>query len=350
MKIYAGIMTGGRGERFWPLSRERRPKQLLSLITGKTLLEETVERVKPLCGDRIFFITTQVLAEKIRAMYPDLPVLVEPQGRNTAPCALYAALWLIKRDQDALMALLPADHYIKNGQALRENLVFGAEFAREGNFVTFGIRPTRPETGYGYIEAGPPLAQKEAARAFKVRKFHEKPDREVAERYLKAGNFYWNSGMFLMRPSDLLEAMEKHAPDIWRVREKYDLLTDRGLSGFYSEVPSISIDYAVMEKAEKMVVIEATFDWEDVGSFSALENLLEKDEKGNVKKGDVIYLNSSSNVFFSEKGLVAAYNVKDLIVVHTEDVTLIIPKEDAQKVKEILREVRKIKGFEKYWK
>jgi len=260
MKIYAGIMTGGRGERFWPLSRERRPKQLLSLITGKTLLEETVERVKPLCGDRIFFITTQVLAEKIRAMYPDLPVLVEPQGRNTAPCALYAALWLIKRDQDALMALLPADHYIKNGQALRENLVFGAEFAREGNFVTFGIRPTRPETGYGYIEAGPPLAQKEAARAFKVRKFHEKPDREVAERYLKAGNFYWNSGMFLMRPSDLLEAMEKHAPDIWRVREKYDILTDLGLFGFYSEVLSISKDYAVMEKTENRDVIEATLD------------------------------------------------------------------------------------------
>ncbi len=350
MRIYAGIMAGGKGERFWPLSRESRPKQLLSLVTEKTLLEEAVERVKPLVGDNVFFITTKVLSDKIRSLYPNYPILVEPQGKNTAPCALYAAKWLLNSDPGALLALLPADHVIKNGKALCENLHFGAEFAEMGDFVTLGIKPTRPETGYGYIEAAEAIEEKGNLRAYRVRKFHEKPEREVAEQYIRAGNFYWNSGMFLFRPETLLEAMRKFAPEIWSVFEKYDILTEDGKNAFYSEVPANSIDYAVMEKVNNIVVIEATFDWEDVGSFAALEKVLDSDPNGNVIKGEVIYLNANSNIALSEKGLVALYNVRDLVVVHTEDVTLVIPKEDSQKVKEILKELRKRKGSEKYWK
>jgi mannose-1-phosphate guanylyltransferase len=346
--FYIGIMAGGKGERFWPLSRKTLPKQLLSLVTEKTLIEETLERVLPLTErEKIFFVTTSLLESYFEKKFKGFHLLVEPVGKNTAPACLFASYWVFKRDKDALLAMLPADHVIRTKESFAENINFAKKIADEGYIVTFGIIPTRPETGYGYIERGE-LILSNKFKAYRVEAFHEKPDREKAERYLASKRFYWNSGMFLWKVSTILEAYRKYMPELYELLGEYPLDKGENIRIFYERAPSISVDYGIMEKAENIAVIEASFEWEDVGSYLALEKFFDKDGTGNIKRGDVVSVNCRNNIFIADRGLVASYGVDDLIVVHTEDVTLVIPKKDKEKVKVILAELKKLDKFKKY--
>lgn len=341
-------MAGGKGERFWPLSRETLPKQFLSLVTEKPLIRETVERVLPLTDKgRIFFVTTSNLKSYFDKNFKEHPLLVEPVGKNTAPVCLFAAHWVYKREPNAFLAMLPADHVIKKEDIFRDILIFAKKMAEKDFLITFGIIPTRPETGYGYIERGEKILE-DKFRAYRVKAFREKPDRELAEKYTASGNFYWNSGMFLWKVSTILDAYKKYMPELYELVEEYPLESEEEIRKFYEKAPSISVDYGIMEKAENIAVVEASFEWEDVGSYLALEKFFEKDENGNIKRGHVISLKSKNNIFISDKGLVTAYNIENLIVVHAPDVTLVIPKVYKEKIKEILAELRKREEFKKY--
>ncbi len=349
-RLFAGIMAGGKGERLWPLSRESRPKQLLRLLSDKTMLEETIERISPLIPEeKAIAITTESIADKVQELMPRSVVLVEPVGKNTAPACAFAAFYLKQTGhEDAILFMLPADHVIKDRDALLQTFEFAAEIAdQERRLVTFGIKPTRPETGYGYIEMGETLREKNGLKAHYVIRFREKPDRETAIEYLETGRFLWNSGMFVWRVDVFLEALKQHLPELFELGERYDLTTEEGVKRFYEQAPEISIDYGVMEKADNIAVVEAVFDWEDVGSLFALSRVIERDEHGNSVHGEVVSLDAGDNILYSRDGLVAVIGVKDLIVVHTADVTIVLPKDEAQRVKELRRLVRKL-GLEKY--
>ena len=351
-KIFAGIMAGGKGERLWPLSRESHPKQFLKIGRKKTLIELTVERVETIVPpENVIFITTEKLRSKFEEYFPRYKVLYEPVGKNTAAaCAFMAQIVQKIAGDDAIIFMTPADHVIINVDAFKKSVEFAVEIANDGYLVTLGIVPDRPETGYGYIERDGVLKKSVDLTAYRVEKFHEKPDRQKATEYLESGNFYWNSGMFVWRVRDIMDAFRKYMPGLYALLEKYDLTKPEDVLSFYGEVEETSIDYGVMEKAENIAVVEALFDWEDVGSFSSFDRVVDTDDHGNVIIGDAVVIGGEKNIVVSDGGLVAIYNVKNMVVIHTGDVTLVIPRDDAQRVKELLREVRKIEGFESYWK
>ena len=341
-KIFPIILAGGKGERFWPVSRLRRPKQLLKLVSDRTLLEETLARIRPLAPrEQTLVVTTQLLGPVIRELLPEYPVLEEPVGKNTAPAIAVAARWAALRDPDGLMVILPADHVIDPPQTFEEDVRFALRVAEKGYLVTFGVPPVRPETGYGYIEVGEVLMEEGECRAFRARGFKEKPDRKTAERYLREGRFFWNSGMFVWKVSAILEAFRQHMPEVWEGLQVLDPNSAESLERFYQEAPEISVDYGIMEKAQNIATIQARFFWEDLGSFRALERVIPKDSEGNFSKGPALTLDAQGNILFAERGFVAAIGVRDLVIVHTPDVTLVMPKEEAQRVKELLSVLRR---------
>ncbi|MEO0181583.1 MAG: sugar phosphate nucleotidyltransferase [candidate division WOR-3 bacterium] len=332
--IYGVILAGGKGERFWPLSRTRRPKQLIR-FGEKTLLETAYDRVSQI-ADRTWIITGLLIEGEIKKLLPQAEVIAEPIGKNTGPACFYTGMLALREHPEAVLIVAPSDHVIKDVKAFLDCARLAVEVANKGYLVTFGVLPTRPETGYGYIERGDFLGEGYGARAYVAKRFHEKPDRATAEEYMRSGRFYWNSGMFVWRADVLYEQVKRNAPDIVKA-----MPPDMNLEAFYRDTPSISVDYAVMEKAEKIAVVEATFDWEDAGSFASLERVFPPDERGNVIWGDAIQMGAEGCVLASEGGLVAVWGVRDLVVVHTPDATLVIPRSDAQKVKEILAELGK---------
>jgi len=335
--IYGVILAGGKGERFWPLSRTKRPKQLIK-FGERTLLEDAYQRVGQL-ADKTWVITGTVIENEIKRLLPGADVIAEPQGRNTGPACFYTGALALRDDPEAILLVAPSDHVIRDVDSFLDCARLAVEVAREGYLVTFGVLPTRPETGYGYIERGDSLRKGHGTKAFVAQRFHEKPDHATAESYMRSGKFYWNSGMFVWRADVLADQVRCNAPEIVNA-----LPEDLDLEAFYRDTPSISVDYAVMEKAEKIAVIEATFDWEDAGSFASLERVFPPDEKGNVLWGDALEIGSENCILASEGGLVAAWGVSDLVIVHTPDATLVIPREEAQKVKEILAELGKDEG------
>lgn len=332
--IYGVILAGGRGERFWPLSRTRRPKQLIK-FGERTLLEDAYHRVSRL-ADKTWVITGAVIEDEIRKLLPEANVIAEPQGRNTGPACFYTGALALREDPEAVLLVAPSDHVIRDAESFLNCARLAVEVAQEGYLVTFGVVPTRPETGYGYIERGELLREGHGTKAFLAKRFHEKPDRATAESYMRSGGFYWNSGMFVWRGDVLCSQVSCNAPEIVSA-----LPEDLSLDAFYRNTPSISVDYAVMEKAESIAVIEATFDWEDAGSFASLERVFPADDRGNIIWGDALEIDSQNCVLASEGGLVAALGVRDLVIVHTPDATLVIPREEAQRVKEILAELGK---------
>ena len=350
--IFAGVMAGGKGERLWPLSRESHPKQFLKIGHKKTLIELTVERLEAFIPqENIFFITTEKLRNKFEEYFPDYRQLYEPVGKNTAAaCAFMAQVVQKVSGDDAIILMVPADHVILNIGGFKKTVEFAVDIARMGYLVTLGIVPDRPETGYGYIERDGILREVEDLKAFKVKKFHEKPLRDKAIEYIESGNFYWNSGMFVWRVRDIMDAFRTHMPGLYALLEKYDLTKTEDILAFYGEVEETSIDYSVMEKAQNIAVVEALFDWEDVGSFSSFDRVVDTDDRGNVVIGDAVVLGGKNNIVVSNCGLVAIYNIENMVVIHTGDVTLVIPREEAQNVKKLLKEVRKIEGFENYWR
>jgi len=338
---WAVIMAGGVGSRFWPLSRAKRPKQLLDLFGDGPMVRTTSERIKPLAPpERQLVVTGRVLGDAIRELVPELPsenILEEPTGRNTAACIGWAALWIRRRDPNAIMMVLPADHHIANVPAYQEVCARARDLAQEGQIVTVGIECTRPETGYGYIQQGDAIARD----AFSVAAFKEKPNLETALTYLKAGNFLWNAGMFFMPVDLVIRELEAFEPELMEDLKALDQdeVTPELLDKVYPSLKSISIDYAVMERTESIAVLPGSFGWSDLGSWRTLWDFRQQGEE-TFTQGNVIELDGSNNVLFAEDGTVATVGVSDLIVVHTKDATLVCPKDGAQKVKDIVNHLK----------
>ena len=351
--MYAVILAGGSGTRFWPKSRRRRPKQLLNIVGATSMLRQTVERVLPLIPyERILIVSGAELADVVRHELPELPsenLLIEPVGRNTTPAIGLAAMVLKTRDPNAVMAVLPADHVIRKKRRLLQGLKKGERILRKHTvLITLGIRPTRPETGYGYIEQG----EKFEEGAFRVRRFTEKPVRRTAERFLKTGRFSWNSGMFLWKAADILFAIQRFCPELYQGLIKIEKVLgtekeEQTIRRVYKKIRGDSIDYAVLEKADNILVIPVDLGWNDVGSWSALDELLNKDKNGNVIHGDPILLDTRNSIFYSEGRMIAAVGVEDLIVVETGDAILVCRKSQSQDVRKVV-DLLKEKWLDQY--
>lgn len=337
------IMAGGRGTRFWPLSRTDQPKQLQALGQGPSLLRETYERVAPLVGnDRVLVVTSGSLAEPTCAALPELPpenVITEPVGRNTAPCAVLGLGVAARLDAEAPVALLPADHFIPDPDAFRSQLQRAfALAATQETVATLGIPATRPETGYGYLRVAP--GDREAAiRAGQA--FVEKPDQARAEAYVRDGNHFWNSGIFVWNPGWFAACADRFIPEIKALLAP--AVESFGTAGFpaaletaYRACPAESIDFAVMEKLPGFAVLPATFRWSDLGSWDAWGDLAPALTDGNRGLADLLAVESSGNILRVPERLVALVGIRDLIIVDTADALLVCRKEDAQRIKEII--------------
>ena len=337
----AVIMAGGRGTRFWPRSRNARPKQFLAIVGTETLLHQTVRRLDGhVPPERIYIVTTEDLAEETRRMLPELPpenVIVEPEGRNTAPCLALALVEIERRVPNGVMAVLSADHWIADRDLFLADLDLAVTHAAsQRELVTFGIRPAYPETGYGYIESEGDGA------VLKVRAFREKPPTEVAIQYLASGRHYWNAGMFVWTLADLRAGLQQHAPE---VLAPLDAWVKAGaqpgeLTKAYGQLPKVAIDVALLEKAATVAVVPARFRWSDVGSWPAAIEFQTPDADGNVTQGDTLLLNTRDSAFFGGTRLIAAAGVEGLIVVDTPDALLLVKKDQAQSVKDIVERLR----------
>jgi mannose-1-phosphate guanylyltransferase len=332
---YVVVMAGGSGTRFWPKSRAHHPKQFLSIGSERSLLRETIDRVTQDVGvENVYVVTGAAHAQHATASLPELPrenVLIEPEGRNTAPCIGWATRTILARDPAARVAVLPADHYIGDVPAFRAHLDAAFEAASE-RIVLFGIVPSYPETGYGYILRGDVLS----GNLHKVGRFVEKPDRPTAERYLAERTYLWNSGMFVFPAAVMAAEIERLMPELHR-----GLLNlgqnNRAIGTVYPTLPSISIDYGVMEKSERIAVMPAQFGWSDVGSWDAAMEIGRPDADGNVLEGDAIAVGAKRSMADARAGrFVALVGVEDLIVVDTEDAVLVIKRGEAQKVKNVV--------------
>jgi mannose-1-phosphate guanylyltransferase len=349
MQRFVVIMAGGSGERFWPSSRVLRPKQLLNLVTSdRSMIEEAIERLTPLVPlENILIITSHVLQEPIQRALPQLPalnVIAEPSKRNTAPClALACSVIQRKVDGDALMTVVTADHFIGNATAFRADVERALQYAEAHDaLVTIGVPPTRPETGYGYIQAGDDLGG-----VRRVASFTEKPSREVALEYIADGSFLWNSGMFFWRTSALESAMKQHLPvvglQIAPMTEAIRRAEIHTVMNIFDAFPDISIDFGVMERAQNVVVVPASFPWDDVGSWDALDRMHQRDASDNVLQGDVLVTETSNSIVVNEhdtEHVVTVMGMEDMVVVVTQDATLVCPKDRAQDVKKVVAMLR----------
>lgn len=339
-------MAGGSGTRFWPLSRRRRPKQFLPIAAERTMIEETFRRIRPLVPPRrVYTIADAVQSRKIRRLLPAMPgrnALVEPRARNTAPSLVLATAHVFRRNPEAVVAVLASDHRIGDEPLFLRKLQAAAEAAaKTESLITFGVQPTFPSTGYGYIQYSQKGARTFGAEPFyPVRAFREKPSREQAEAFLASGGYVWNSGMFLWRASVFARALERFAPDFYpfwnRTLEALDKNSRAGLAKIFDEIPALSIDYALMEKAEGTIVCAGDFGWSDVGAWSALGDLWPQNGRGNAGRGDIVAVEAEGNIIHNPGRLTALIGVKDLVVVQTRDALLVCRKDRDQDVKKIL--------------
>ncbi|MGB0936903.1 MAG: mannose-1-phosphate guanylyltransferase/mannose-6-phosphate isomerase [Colwellia sp.] len=340
------IMCGGSGTRLWPLSRAQFPKQFLPLVNDTSMLQDTLARV-PSGQDSAVFICNEdhrfLVAEQVKQSHCKHPrILLEPEGRNTAPAVALAALNAVQNGEDALLLVLAADHVIKDEAKFHQAIEIATKAANQGKLVTFGIVPTHAETGYGYIKQGNANEMGSAA----VEQFVEKPNAETAEQYLASGEYLWNSGMFLFKASRYIEELKKFRPDILTACEaamsdaKQDFDFVRPQSESFLACPSESIDYAVMEKTTEAVVVSLDAGWSDVGSYSALWEVCDQDEQQNVIKGDVIAHNTTNSYLHSQNKLIATLGVNNLVVIDTPDAVLIADKDQVQDVKNIVNELK----------
>ncbi|HEX9652669.1 MAG TPA: mannose-1-phosphate guanylyltransferase [bacterium] len=344
--MFALIMAGGKGKRFWPKSREKRPKQLLKIFGERTMIQSTVDRLLPAIPEnRIFVVTTEGQTALLKKQLPGLSTknfIVEPKGKNTAPCIGLAALFMEKIDPNGVMAVFPADHLITNQDALLQTLKVGAKIASERDcLVTLGIEPVYPATGYGYIQFNDDLGKLDGIEVLRVKTFAEKPNLATAERFLSSGDFLWNSGMFIWKIKTILKAIEEYLPHLhdglMEIREDIGTRKEaETINRVYCQIKSISIDYGVMEQALDVVVLKGPFGWNDMGSWDEVYKYSSKDENENVLLGDHLLKDSRGNYVDVPKKCVAIIGIDNLVVVDTGDALLICPRERAQEVQEIV--------------
>ncbi|WPC43602.1 mannose-1-phosphate guanylyltransferase [Clostridium sp. JS66] len=340
--ICALIMAGGKGKRFWPLSTEKKPKQFLKLLGEKTMLRITFERLQKLIpNERIFVVTSKQYTKLVREEIPELSsrnIIVEPLSRNTAPCIILSALKIRKYYKDSTLVVLPSDHRIENNEEFINTLVVGEKFIAKNkdSIVTIGIRPNRPEIGYGYIKCDSHYVNVNSKKVFLVNKFIEKPDLCKAEKYLQSDEYLWNCGIFIWKIETILQLAKKYATDIWSKLVEIENYWDQGVSLVleknYREIENISIDYAIMENVRSIYTIPCEFQWDDLGNWTSIERYRKKDNEGNVTNENSIVYKSKKNIVITKKKALLN-NVDNLIVVETEDYILVSSKEKEQEIK-----------------
>lgn len=362
MDKVALIMAGGSGTRFWPLSTTERPKQFLDLISDKTMIRETIDRIKKLIPvEKIFISTNIVYLDIIRKQLPEIPeknIIFEPMARDTAACIGYAALIIERIYKNSVMAVLPSDHLIKKEKEFLESLELAFRKAEENVIVTLGIKPSYPETGYGYIEYVK-NSKKEygSLEVYKVKRFREKPNKEIAEKYIAQGNFLWNSGMFVWKSKFILEEikskMDTHKTVLESIEELLSKIGEKKLYGKelseyvkeeFEKFEKISIDFGVMEHTKSVMVIPVDIDWNDVGSFKSLEEVFPKDEKGNIVQSERYEeMESEGNIIINKEPekIIATIGLEDVVIVNTGEALLVCHKDKSQEIKKILDKIEK---------
>ena len=349
---YAVIMAGGSGTRFWPLSRRKRPKQLLELYGRGTLLEQTVARIADVIPpERTYIFTSEVLRDAIARSLPKIPrrqIVAEPARRNTAPAIGLAAHEILRRDSDGVMAVLPSDHVIRKPGAFRQVLKAGCRFAAtEGRSVIVGLKPTRPETGYGYVRVGLIVKRQDAQDVFEVLEFTEKPAEETAARYIASGNYLWNGGMFIWRASTVIRNLERFQPRMAKglaaIARAGGVRSSEALRRLYPRLEKISVDYALMEKVPSVFAVAADIGWSDVGSWAVAYELNPKDRDRNVRPRRSLCFNAQGNIIVSPKKFVAAVGVQNLAIIDTEDALLVCALDRSQDVGKAVQEMERLK-------
>lgn len=356
--VFTLVLAGGSGTRFWPASRQRRPKQVLGMGPDPSLplIAHTVRRVEPLCPlGQILVATGEALVTVTREALPHLgeqAFIAEPLARNTAPCIAWAAQIIAARDPEAVVMVLPSDHHIDDEEEFRRVLGLALRTAAQGVITTVGIRPTRPETGYGYIEA----AQQRAAGVLSVERFHEKPDQARAETYVASGKHFWNSGMFFFKARDMLRAVEQHLPEVHQRLRLIAAADGQGAAAeraaverAFSDMPSISIDHGIMEKVQPLAVVPGSFGWSDLGSWHTVWELGQRDQRDNVGPAGALFVDAHRNLVEDLRTqktprTVALLGVDDLCVVETDDAVLIVPRARAQDVRVVVDELKRRGG------
>jgi mannose-1-phosphate guanylyltransferase len=342
-------MAGGKGERFWPLSTEEKPKQFLKLLGEESMLQMTVKRLQALIPmDRIFIVTGKIYVELVKEQLPDLPgrnIIVEPVGRNTAPCIALSAFIIDKYYKDATIAVLPSDHLIINEEKFRNTIDAGYKFIEKNNdaVVTLGMKPTRPDTGYGYIKYKNVKESQENFEIREVDKFVEKPNLEKAVEYVRDGSFLWNGGMFIWKNSTILKLTEKHLKRNYQILSEVAATKDENFQSIleekYESLDSISVDYGIMEKADNIYVIPSDFGWDDVGTWHAVERVREKDKNNNICVGQVESIKSNNNIIFSHNKPIVAAGLNNIFIIETEELIYVASKDTIDNIKEIKNRV-----------
>lgn len=355
---YALIMSGGMGTRFWPKSRYNMPKQFLRTVGDKTMIQNTVDRIeKCIPHENICIVTNKNYVRMIKKQLPKIKggnIFIEPYNRETATCIGYAAVRLLKKDPEAVMIVLPSDHMISNKDEFKRTIDEALNIAKsEDLLVTMGVVPRRPETAYGYIEIGKPLEGYGDIPAYRAKRFTEKPNKTVAQMFIDKGTFLWNSGMFVWRASALLSEMEKYLPDLFGSLMQMagalgTLEEERVVNEEYEKIDGISIDFGIMEKSPDVAVLKTNLDWDDIGTWNALEKYYMKDDDNNIINGLCSTIDTKNSMIFGDQRLIATIGVNNILVVDTGDIVLICDRERDQDIKEMVRQLNSQRGFERF--
>lgn len=335
------IMAGGRGTRFWPLSTTEKPKQFLNLLGERTMLQLTVDRISTYIPiEQIFICTSSMYKNIVQEQLPELPnknIIIEPEGRNTAPCILLSCLYINNIYPNSTVAVLPSDHMINKEKAYITILEFAMKYLESNNsIITLGIKPDRPETGYGYIKAKNKKSLFNNFEYYEVDQFREKPDLKTAKKYVESGEYYWNAGMFLFNIDYMIKQFKQHFNSCYETLSKlpsiFDQTYSEKLDDLYKKCEAISIDYAIMEKSNDLLVIPCNFGWDDIGTWGSLERYLEKNKSGNICKNDAIVVDGNNNIVLSTNKKIVLFEVDDLMVVESEEMMIVTKKESMHKL------------------